>query len=87
MCTLLKSNQNGTINKEKGHLLSPDCGCHGYAASCVYDAVKGYGVCQDCTGNTIGDKCKFCAEFYTINPGNLTELLVAGETCTVSGCH
>ncbi|XP_071494248.1 laminin subunit alpha-1-like [Diadema antillarum] len=45
-----------------------DCGCSGRAESCVYDEVKGYGVCQNCTENTSGDKCEVCLEDYYRNP-------------------
>ncbi|XP_071801736.1 laminin subunit alpha-2-like isoform X1 [Asterias amurensis] len=45
-----------------------DCGCNGHAASCVYDAVKEYGVCQDCTENTAGDKCEHCNDNFFRNP-------------------
>ena len=45
-----------------------DCGCNGRAASCVYDAVKEYGVCQDCTENTAGDKCEHCNDNFFRNP-------------------
>ncbi|XP_022106047.1 laminin subunit beta-1-like isoform X2 [Acanthaster planci] len=45
-----------------------ECDCNGFASSCVYDAVKGYGVCQNCAENTGGDNCQRCDDNYFRNP-------------------
>ncbi|XP_070582124.1 laminin subunit beta-1-like isoform X2 [Ptychodera flava] len=45
-----------------------DCGCNGHASSCIYDEIKQYGVCQDCTDNTTGDKCEMCLPSFFKNP-------------------
>ncbi|KAJ8038680.1 Laminin subunit alpha [Holothuria leucospilota] len=50
-----------------------DCGCNGRADSCTYDEVKGYGVCDNCTENTTGDKCDHCIENFYMNPGNISD--------------
>ena len=41
------------------------CECNSHADSCTYNETKGYGVCNDCKHNTIGDKCELCkVSFY-----------------------
>lgn len=41
------------------------CECNNHADSCTYNETKGYGVCNDCKHNTIGDNCEFCkVSFY-----------------------
>jgi len=47
---------------------SSDCGCNGHASLCHYDVDKGYGICDDCSQNTAGDKCDQCIQFYYVNP-------------------
>lgn len=47
----------------------PDCGCSGRSTSCTYNEVKGYGVCDNCTENSTGEKCDHCIEDFFINPG------------------
>ncbi|XP_072016852.1 laminin subunit beta-2-like [Amphiura filiformis] len=68
-----------------------DCGCDGFASMCVYDEVKGYGVCQGCRENTVGDKCEMCIDHYYRNPnytgpgrndGNTCEDALAPEPCS-----
>ncbi|PIK40304.1 hypothetical protein BSL78_22859 [Apostichopus japonicus] len=46
-----------------------DCGCSGRTTSCTYDEDKGYGVCDNCTENSTGEKCDHCIEDFFINPG------------------
>ncbi|CAH1785885.1 unnamed protein product [Owenia fusiformis] len=36
------------------------CECNNHSASCVYNATKGYGVCENCTHSTGGDFCELC---------------------------
>uniref|UniRef100_A0A4W3J123 Laminin N-terminal domain-containing protein n=1 Tax=Callorhinchus milii TaxID=7868 RepID=A0A4W3J123_CALMI len=44
-----------------------DCGCAGRALSCYFDAVKGFGVCENCSENTTGEKCHLCRpSYYTL---------------------
>ncbi|XP_038046618.1 laminin subunit gamma-1-like isoform X2 [Patiria miniata] len=45
-----------------------ECDCNGFAVSCIYDATKGHGVCQDCAENTGGDNCLRCNDNYFRNP-------------------
>ncbi|XP_071948020.1 laminin subunit alpha-2-like isoform X2 [Antedon mediterranea] len=45
-----------------------DCECNGRAESCVFDQAKQYGVCIDCTENTLGDKCEMCMPDFFRNP-------------------
>eukprot|EP00794_Sanderia_malayensis_P015666 gene15666-17246_t len=41
------------------------CQCNSHAASCVYNATLGYGICNDCAHNTTGLSCDQCKEkFY-----------------------
>ncbi|KAJ7348794.1 hypothetical protein OS493_039006, partial [Desmophyllum pertusum] len=41
------------------------CECNSHAESCTYNETKGYGVCDDCQDNTMGDKCDlFKVSFY-----------------------
>lgn len=41
------------------------CECNNHADSCTYNETKGYGVCDDCKDNTVGDKCDLCkVSFY-----------------------
>lgn len=41
------------------------CECNNHADSCTYNETKGYGVCNDCKHNTIGDNCELCkVSFY-----------------------
>ena len=41
------------------------CDCNNHAESCTYNETKGYGVCDDCKHNTIGDNCELCkVSFY-----------------------
>ncbi|XP_065068970.1 laminin subunit gamma-1-like [Rhopilema esculentum] len=44
------------------------CNCSSLATSCVYDAAKGHGVCQNCTRNTTGDFCNQCLSGFHRNP-------------------
>ncbi|EDO31103.1 predicted protein [Nematostella vectensis] len=45
-----------------------DCGCNNHSASCEYHSSKGYGVCLNCTDNTMGDKCEQCKPEFYRNP-------------------
>ncbi|XP_033103389.1 laminin subunit gamma-1-like [Anneissia japonica] len=45
-----------------------DCECNGRAVSCTYDPARQYGVCNDCTENTLGDKCEMCTPNFFRNP-------------------
>ena len=41
------------------------CECNNHADSCTYNETKGYGVCNDCKHNTVGDNCELCkVSFY-----------------------
>nr|XP_054769842.1 laminin subunit beta-1-like [Lytechinus pictus] len=60
-----------------------DCGCSGRAQSCVYDEVKGYGVCLDCQENTSGDKCEVCLADYYRNPYTDPTF---NDTCIACNC-
>lgn len=41
------------------------CECNNHADSCTYNETKGYGVCDDCKHNTVGDNCELCkVSFY-----------------------
>ncbi|XP_041481895.1 laminin subunit gamma-2-like [Lytechinus variegatus] len=43
------------------------CTCNDHAASCIYNATLGYGVCQDCYDNTAGDFCDICVDGFFRN--------------------
>lgn len=45
------------------------CDCNGHAASCTYNPSLSRGICINCTGNTVGDDCGMCDEFYYNPPG------------------
>ncbi|CAH1787412.1 unnamed protein product [Owenia fusiformis] len=82
------------INSQSLSNACEDCGCHGHATSCIYNDVKEYGVCQNCSLNTAGDKCEFCVDYYYVNPnwdsfGNVTEDCLAyncGLWCVPCNC-
>ncbi|KAL9988631.1 hypothetical protein ACROYT_G003097 [Oculina patagonica] len=41
------------------------CECNNHAESCSYNETVGYGVCDNCTDNTMGDRCDRCkVSFY-----------------------
>ena len=40
------------------------CECNNHSARCEYDDIKGYGVCQNCTGFSTGDACDQCLPYY-----------------------
>ncbi len=61
--------------------LIADCGCNGFATSCEYDEIKGYGVCQGCMQNTTGDKCEVCGTNYYRNPNYTNPAGDNGNTC------
>ncbi|XP_035685371.1 laminin subunit beta-1-like [Branchiostoma floridae] len=58
-----------------------DCGCHGHASSCYYDTEKRYGVCENCTDNTEGDKCDQCRPFHYLSMERTQERDTLGGVC------
>lgn len=46
-----------------------ECECNGHAEACEYSTSLSRGICLNCTGNTVGDDCGTCAEFYYNPPG------------------
>ncbi|XP_078603553.1 laminin subunit alpha-3-like isoform X2 [Branchiostoma floridae x Branchiostoma japonicum] len=63
-----------------------DCGCHGHASSCYYDAEKRYGVCENCTDNTEGDKCDQCRSFHYLSMERTQERNTLGGVCRACDC-
>ena len=60
------------------------CECNGHADACEYSTSLGRGVCLNCTGNTIGDDCGACAEFFYNPPGVPFD---TEDSCIECGCN
>ena len=60
------------------------CECNNHAEICKFDVNLDAGVCINCTGNTIGDDCGACAEFYYNPPG---VALNSPEGCQACSCN
>ena len=43
------------------------CECNQHSKSCVYNEIEGYGVCQHCLHNTVGDHCEGCRPLHYHN--------------------
>ena len=59
------------------------CECNGHAASCMFNATIGTGVCVGCTDNTRGMQCEFCQDFFYRSPG---VPLDSPNVCQPCGC-
>ena len=51
------------------------CNCNNHSSECVFDPVvyeqtgqTSGGMCLNCNGNTAGQQCETCAEFYYPRP-------------------
>ncbi|KAH9496442.1 hypothetical protein Btru_010839 [Bulinus truncatus] len=71
---------------QMGNKTCQECSCNGHASSCVYDLVKGRGVCN-CTDNTAGDRCDTCAPGYYVNPNNRNSTAPSEPFCLACSCN
>ena len=60
------------------------CECNNHAEACEYVTSSGRGVCLNCIGNTIGDDCGACDEFYHNPPGVPFD---SKGSCVGCGCN
>lgn len=60
------------------------CQCYNHADHCTYNETKGYGVCDNCTDNTYGDRCEFCKQSFYRNPAVSMD---DANTCLSCACH
>ncbi|CAH1271066.1 LAMB1 [Branchiostoma lanceolatum] len=80
-CLPLYNNRPWRMGTPDQANICQDCGCNGHASSCYYDAEKGYGVCENCTNNTQGDKCDQCKPFHYLSIEETPERNTMGGIC------
>uniref|UniRef100_A0A4W3IY84 Netrin 5 n=1 Tax=Callorhinchus milii TaxID=7868 RepID=A0A4W3IY84_CALMI len=92
-CLPLLNQQPWAMAMPEGGSCVTDCGCAGRALSCYFDAVKGFGVCENCSENTTGEKCHLCRPSYYSDPDNTSRNLCTSCNCAGAGvvddgvCH
>ena len=57
------------------------CGCNGHSDVCVYNEVKGRGVCIACRNHTMGDHCDTCNALYRRNWNYTIPVSNSNATC------
>ncbi|XP_019643139.1 PREDICTED: laminin subunit beta-1-like [Branchiostoma belcheri] len=85
-CLPLYNNRPWRMGTPDQDNICEDCGCQGHASSCYYDAEKGYGVCENCTDNTEGDKCDQCRPFHYLSIEDTPERNTMGGVCRGRNC-
>lgn len=60
------------------------CGCNSHASNCQFNSTKGYGVCINCSHNTMGEKCDACKPYYYRNSAVAID---HNQTCLACACN